>query len=78
MPTLPRRLPLSRQWFCDASCGKCPYESPHHPIDPPGPIDAILFRLEQMGLTRNDLIDVIRSRARIFEVLNRRRPRPSP
>jgi len=50
------------------------YEAKHHPIDPPDPVDAILFRMDQMGLTRNDLIDVIGSRARISEVLNRRRP----
>jgi HTH-type transcriptional regulator / antitoxin HigA len=50
------------------------YESMHHPIDPPDPIDAIRFRMEQMGLTRKDLIDVIGSRARVSEVLNRRRP----
>ena len=50
------------------------YEAKHHPIDPPDPIDAIRFRMEQMGLTRNDLIDVIGSRARVSEVLNHRRP----
>ena len=50
------------------------YEAKHHPIDPPDPIDAIRFRMEQMGLTRKDLIDVIGSRARVSEVLNRRRP----
>lgn len=50
------------------------YEARHHPIDPPDPIDAILFRLEQMGLTRADLVNVIGSRARVSEVLNRRRP----
>jgi HTH-type transcriptional regulator / antitoxin HigA len=50
------------------------YESKHHPIDPPDPIDAILFRLEQMGLTRSDLVKIIGSRARVSEVLNRRRP----
>jgi HTH-type transcriptional regulator/antitoxin HigA len=50
------------------------YESRHHPIDPPDPIDAIRFRLEQMGLTRRDLVDIIGSRARISEVFNRRRP----
>ncbi|HEX7506681.1 MAG TPA: transcriptional regulator [Polyangia bacterium] len=38
------------------------------------PIDAIGFRMEQMGLTRNDLIDIIGSRARVSEVLNRKRP----
>jgi HTH-type transcriptional regulator/antitoxin HigA len=50
------------------------YESKHHPIDPPDPINAILFRLEQMGLTRADLVNVLGSRARVSEVLNRRRP----
>jgi HTH-type transcriptional regulator/antitoxin HigA len=50
------------------------YEAKHHPIDPPDPIDAIRFRMEQMGLTRKDLIDIIGSRARVSEVLNRRRP----
>ena len=50
------------------------YEAKHHPIDPPDPIDAILFRLEQMGLTRADLVNIIGSRARVSEVLNRRRP----
>jgi HTH-type transcriptional regulator/antitoxin HigA len=28
------------------------YEAKHHPIEPADPIDAILFRMEQMGLTR--------------------------
>ena len=49
------------------------YEAKHHPIEPPDPIDAILFRLEQMGLTRADLVPIIGSRARVSEVLNRRR-----
>ena len=30
--------------------------------------------MEQMGVTRNDLIDIIGSRARVSEVLNRKRP----
>jgi HTH-type transcriptional regulator/antitoxin HigA len=50
------------------------YEAKHHPVDPPDPIDAILFRMEQMGLTRNDLVHVIGTRARVSEVLNRQRP----
>jgi len=49
------------------------YEAKHHPIEPPDPIDAILFRMEQMGLTRADLVPIIGSRARVSEVLNRRR-----
>lgn len=31
------------------------YESEHYPIDPPDPIEAIKFRMEQQGLTRRDL-----------------------
>jgi HTH-type transcriptional regulator/antitoxin HigA len=30
------------------------YESEHYPMDPPDPIDAIKFRMEQQGLTRRD------------------------
>ena len=50
------------------------YEEEHHPIDPPDPIEAIKFRLEQQGLTRRDLEPYIGSRARVSEVLNRKRP----
>jgi HTH-type transcriptional regulator/antitoxin HigA len=31
------------------------YENEHYPMDPPDPIEAIKFRLEQQGLTRKDL-----------------------
>jgi HTH-type transcriptional regulator/antitoxin HigA len=31
------------------------YESEHHAIDPPDPIEAIKFRMEQQGLSRRDL-----------------------
>ena len=31
------------------------YESEHYPIDPPDPIEAIKFRMEQQNLTRKDL-----------------------
>jgi len=50
------------------------YEATRHPIAPPDPIDAILFRLEQMGLARGDLVEIMGTRARVSEVLNRRRP----
>ena len=50
------------------------YEAKHHPIDPPDPIEAIKFRMEQQGLTRADLEPMIGSRARVSEVLNRQRP----
>ncbi len=49
------------------------YESEHHAIDPPDPIDAIKFRMEQQGLSRRDLEGIIGSRTRVSEVLNRRR-----
>lgn len=49
------------------------YESAHHPIDPPDPIEAIKFRMEQQGLTRKDLEGILGTRTRIAEVLNRRR-----
>src|SRR6266702_5474703 len=49
------------------------YEAKHHPMDPPDPIEAILFRMEQQGLTRRDLEDIIGTRTRIAEVLNRKR-----
>src|SRR2546423_14378189 len=49
------------------------YEARQYPIDPPDPIDAILFRMEQQGLTRKDLEPLIGTRTRVAEVLNRRR-----
>ncbi len=50
------------------------YEARHHPIDPPDPIDAILFRMEQAGLERKDLVPFIGGRGRVSEILNRKRP----
>ncbi len=49
------------------------YETRHFPFDRPDPIDAIKFRMEQRGLTRKDLEPLIGSRARVAEVLNRKR-----
>lgn len=49
------------------------YESDRYPIDPPDPIEAIKFRMEQQGLTRRDLEPLIGTRTRVAEVLNRRR-----
>lgn len=49
------------------------YEIEHHPIDPPDPIEAIKFRMEQQGLTRKDLEGILGTRTRVAEVLNRRR-----
>jgi HTH-type transcriptional regulator/antitoxin HigA len=49
------------------------YERAHHPIPPLDPIAAVQFRMEQLGLRRKDLERVLGSRARVSEVLNRRR-----
>jgi HTH-type transcriptional regulator/antitoxin HigA len=46
------------------------YEHARHPIDWPSPIDAIRFRLDQLGLDRRALIGVIGTRSRVHEVLN--------
>jgi len=49
------------------------YEQAHFPIDPPDPIEAIKFRLEQQGGDRKALIGVIGNRTRVYEVLRRDR-----
>ena len=49
------------------------YEAKHQTIGPPDPIAAIKFALEQRGLSRKDLGDVIGSSGRISEVLNKQR-----
>ena len=50
------------------------YERRNFPIDPPDPIEAIRFRLEQQGLDTRALIGVIGGRSRVYEVMNRQRP----
>ncbi|MDN7131493.1 helix-turn-helix domain-containing protein [Vreelandella profundi] len=49
------------------------YESQHYPIAPPDPIEAITFRMEQNGLTRQDLEPLLGSSGRVSEILNRKR-----
>jgi HTH-type transcriptional regulator/antitoxin HigA len=49
------------------------YETEQYPIDPPDPIEAIKFRMEQQGLSRKDLEPLIGTRTRVAEVLNRKR-----
>ncbi|MDZ7750660.1 MAG: transcriptional regulator [Gammaproteobacteria bacterium] len=50
------------------------YEERNHPITPPDPIEAILFRMEQGGLDRKALEPFIGKSGRVSEVLNRQRP----
>ncbi len=49
------------------------YEMTHFPIAPPDPIDAILFRMEQMGMTKTDMAKYLGSQSRVSEVLGRKR-----
>lgn len=49
------------------------YELEHLPIAPPDPVEAILFRMEQMGLDRKSLEPFLGGRSRVSEVLNRKR-----
>lgn len=50
------------------------YEEKHYNISMPDPVEAILYHMESRGLTRRDLEPYIGSRARVSEVLNRKRP----
>jgi len=49
------------------------YEDIHFPIDLPDPIEAIKFRMEQMGLKQNDLVAAIGFKSRVSEIMNRKR-----
>lgn len=50
------------------------YEGRNHPIDAPDPIEAIKYHLESRGLTRRDIEPYIGDRARVSEIMNKRRP----
>lgn len=50
------------------------YEAQHEPIPQPDPIEAIYYYMESRGLARRDLEPYLGSRARVAEILNRRRP----
>lgn len=49
------------------------YEDEHFPIDLPDPVEAIKFRMEQLGLTQTDLANIVGQKSRASEILNRRR-----
>ena len=49
------------------------WEQKHHAIEAPDQVEAIRFAMEQRGVTRHDLEPLIGSRARVAEVLNRKR-----
>jgi len=49
------------------------YEKNHFPIALPDPIEAIKFRMEQLGYTQSDLANVVGLKSRASEILNRKR-----
>lgn len=54
------------------------YEETHYPIPAPHPIDAIKFRMEQLGLNDADLKPYIGARSKVSEVMNLKRPLSLP
>jgi HTH-type transcriptional regulator/antitoxin HigA len=49
------------------------YENEHFPIGFPDPIEAIKFRMEQLGYNQTDLAKIIGLKSRTSEILNRKR-----
>ena len=49
------------------------YEDEHEPVLPPNPIEAIKFRIDQMGLKESDLSKMLGSRQRRSEIFNGKR-----
>lgn len=49
------------------------YEKNHYPIEFPDPIEAIKFRMEQLGYNQSDLAAVVGLKSRASEILNKKR-----
>ena len=49
------------------------YEKIHYPIEFPDPIEAIKFRMEQLGYNQSDLATVVGLKSRASEILNKKR-----
>ena len=49
------------------------YEAKHHAICPPDPVEAIKFRMDQLGMTRKDLETMLGGRGRVSEILTKKR-----
>lgn len=49
------------------------YENDNFPIGMPDPIEAIKFRMEQMGMNQKDLAEIVGFKSRVSEILNRKR-----
>lgn len=49
------------------------YENKHFPMLPPDPVEAIRFRMEQMGLEKSDIVSILGGKNRVSEILRRKR-----
>ena len=49
------------------------YEKVHYPIEFPDPIEAVKFRMEQLGYNQSDLATIIGLKSRASEILNKKR-----
>jgi HTH-type transcriptional regulator / antitoxin HigA len=49
------------------------YEQEHFPVEPPNPIEAIKFRMEQMNLKQVDIAPLLGGKTRVSEILNGKR-----
>ena len=49
------------------------YETAHFPISKPDPIEAIKFRLDQLGLSEKELTKILGSRSRKHDILSGKR-----
>lgn len=49
------------------------YEEKLYPIDLPDPIEAIKFRMEQLGLQQNDLTEIIGLKSKVSEILSKKK-----
>ncbi len=49
------------------------YENEHFPIEMPDPIEAIKFRMEQMGMKQKDLAEIVGFKSRVSEIMNKKR-----
>ena len=49
------------------------YEKQHFPIEAPNPLEAVTFRMEQLGLRQSDLARILGSRSRASEILSGKR-----
>lgn len=49
------------------------YEEEHYPIEAPDPVEAIKFRMEQLGLSQKDLVHILGHKSRVSEIFSRKR-----